>query len=105
MKPVISITAPTPTNFKSNVHGHIYRTTTFFTDAALFDMVRRFTSHHAELSHDQKHALWAGRNADGFHRGGRGGVGPSGAGNRRRSHVRCRREARQARDRQPGAPL
>lgn len=55
MEPVISITAPTPTDFKPNVHGHIYRTTTFFADAALFDMVRRFTSLHAEFSHTQKH--------------------------------------------------
>jgi len=47
--------------------------------------------------------LCAGRNADGFHRGGRGGVGQSGAGNRRRSRVRNRGDARQARDRQSGA--
>ena len=89
-EPVISITAPTPTDFKPNVHGRIYRTTTFFADAALFDMVRRFTSHHAELSHTQKsmHALCAGRNADGSRRRGRGGVGPSGARNRRGSRVR-----------------
>ena len=70
MEPVISITAPTPTNFKPNAHGHIYRTTTFFADAALFDMVRHFTSLHAELSHIPKHPLRAGWNADGFHRGG-----------------------------------
>ena len=70
MEPVISITAPTPTNLKPNVHGRIYRTTTFFADAALFDMVRRFTPLHTKLLHAQKHALCAGWNADGFYRGG-----------------------------------
>lgn len=39
MQPVISITAPTPINLKPNTYGRIYRTTTFFADAALFDMV------------------------------------------------------------------
>ncbi|KAI0302452.1 HAD-like domain-containing protein [Multifurca ochricompacta] len=38
MQPIISVTAPTPTSPKPNVHGRIYRTTTFFADAALFDM-------------------------------------------------------------------
>jgi hypothetical protein len=45
---VISITGPTPANLKPSVHARICRTTTFFADAALFDMARRFTLHHAE---------------------------------------------------------
>ena len=39
MQPVISVTAPTPI-LKPNIHGRIFRTTTFLADAALFDMVR-----------------------------------------------------------------
>lgn len=42
MQPVISVTAPTPLDLKPTVHGRIFRTTTFFADAALFDMVRLF---------------------------------------------------------------
>ncbi|KAH9985157.1 HAD-like domain-containing protein [Russula vinacea] len=38
MQPAISITAPTPTDLKPTVHGRKFRTTTFFADAALFDM-------------------------------------------------------------------
>jgi hypothetical protein len=42
MQPVISITAPTPPDLKPTVHGRIFRTTTFFADAALFDMVGQY---------------------------------------------------------------
>jgi hypothetical protein len=42
MQPVISVTAPTPPDLKPTVHGRIFRTTTFFADAVLFDMVRQF---------------------------------------------------------------
>jgi len=54
MQPIISITAPTPTDVKPTIHGRIFRTTTFFADAALFDMVRRRfhpASHRIESIH------------------------------------------------------
>jgi len=43
--------------FNPSVHARICRTTTLFADAALFDMVRQFTLHHAELQHTHKHTI------------------------------------------------
>jgi len=60
---------------KPSDHGRIYRATTFFANAALFDMVRRFTPHYAELSHTQTHdPQERNRDSDRFRRGRRSSV-------------------------------
>src|SRR6266403_5946415 len=69
MQPVISFTAPMPPDLKPTVHSCIFRTTTFFIDAVLFDMVCQFHNafiHALESSiHDPK---YSGRNPDRFYR-------------------------------------
>ncbi len=101
MQPVISFTAPTPPDLKPTVHGRIFRTTTFFADAVLFDMVRQF---HNKFIHALGSSIhdpnYSGRNPDRFYRGRQSSMEQSSARNQRGPRVRDRSDARQARRRQ-----
>src|SRR6266436_4975969 len=101
MQPLISFTAPTPPDLKPTVHGRIFRTTTFFVDAVLFNMVHQFHNAFIHALESSIHNLnYSGQNPDRFYCGRRSSMEQSSARNRRGPHVCDHGDTRQARHQQ-----